>query len=140
MTADATNRALAFAVLRLTLGINIGLHGVQRFPHLTGFAEGVIKQFAGILPALIVAPYAYALPFVEALIGLLLVLGVAQRTTLVVGGLLMASLTFGSALRGEHDVLAEQLGYEIVYFLLLATLTWDRFSLDARRGRLPIAT
>jgi thiosulfate dehydrogenase [quinone] large subunit len=129
--ADAANRALAHGILRLTLGINICLHGVQRFPHLAGFAGGVIKQFTGILPAALVTPYAYALPFVEAIVGLLLIFGLAQRWALAVGALYMASLTFGTALRGEHEVLAEQLGYELVYFALLASLTWDRFSLDA---------
>jgi hypothetical protein len=35
------------------------------------------------------------------------------------------------ALREQHDILAQQLGDELVYFALLATLTWDRFSVDA---------
>ncbi len=137
---EAQNRSLAHAILRFTLGINICLHGVQRFPILAGFAGGVIKQFDGILPAAIVAPYADALPFVEAIVGLLLIVGVAGRPTLVVGALLMASLTFGTALRGQHDVLAEQLGYELVYFALLATLSWDRFSLDALMARRRLAS
>ena len=133
--ADATNRALAHAILRVTLGINICLHGVQRFPHLGEFATGVIKQFGGILPAALVAPYAYGLPAVEAVVGILLVLGAVQRIALVGGAILMASLTLGIALRGEHEVLAEQLGYELVYFVLLASLAWDRFSLDAALAR-----
>jgi thiosulfate dehydrogenase [quinone] large subunit len=123
--AEATNHALAFGILRLTLGINICLHGVQRFGQLAGFANGVIKGFDGVLPHALVAPYAYALPFAEAW----------QRYTLAAGALLMASLTFGSALRGQHDILAEQLGYELAYFVLLATLTWDRFSIDTLLAR-----
>jgi thiosulfate dehydrogenase [quinone] large subunit len=134
MSADETNRALAHAILRVTLGINICLHGAQRFGHLSGFAGGVIKQFSGVLPSALVTPYAYALPFVEAIVGLLLIAGGMQRTALAGGAALMASLTFGSALRGQYDALAQQLGYELVYFVLLATLSWDRFSLDALRG------
>ncbi len=137
MTDDATNRALAHAILRLTLGINICLHGAQRFGHLSGFAGGVIKQFNGLLPHALVAPYAYGLPFAEAIVGLLLIAGAGQRLALAGGAALMASLTFGTALRGQHDALAEQLGYELVYFVLLATLTWDRFSLDALRASRP---
>jgi len=132
---EALDRGLAHGILRLTLGVNICLHGVQRFPILTTFAGGVIKQFEGILPAALVAPYAYALPFAEALVGLLLVIGLAQRATLAVGALLMTSLTFGIALRGAHEILAEQLGYELVYFVLLATLAWDCFSVDALLAR-----
>ncbi len=137
--AAARDRALAHGILRVTLGINICLHGVQRLPQLGAFADGVIKQFAGLLPAPIVAPYAYALPFVEAVIGALLIVGAAQRLSLVAGAVLMASLTFGIALRGEHSVLAEQLGYELVYAGLLATLSWDRFSLDALVARRRVA-
>jgi thiosulfate dehydrogenase [quinone] large subunit len=129
--ADVVNRGLAHGILRVTLGINICLHGVQRFPQLGAFAGGVIKQFHGILPAAVVVPYANGLPFAEAIVGALLIAGAAQRVSLVASALLMASLTFGIALRGEHEVLAEQLGYEIVYALLLASLTWDRFSVDA---------
>jgi thiosulfate dehydrogenase [quinone] large subunit len=128
---ETLNRALAHAILRLTLGINIGLHGVQRFPQLATFARGVIKGFDDVLPAALVTPYAYAIPYVEALLGVLLIVGIAQRWTLAAGALVMASLTFGTALRGQHDILAQQLVYEFVYAALLATLTWDRFSLDA---------
>jgi thiosulfate dehydrogenase [quinone] large subunit len=121
--------------LRLTLGINIFLHGVQRFPIWATFVSGVVRQFHGILPAPLVAPYAFALPAVEAATGAFLVAGLFQRPVLVIGALFMASLTFGTALRGEHDVLAEQLGYELVYAALLATASWDRFSLDALFAR-----
>jgi thiosulfate dehydrogenase [quinone] large subunit len=131
---ESTDRALAYAILRFTLGINIVLHGVQRFPTWGTFAAGVVKQFHGILPAIVVEPYAYALPAIEAIVGILLVSGLFTRTALVAGALFMASLTFGTALRGEHDVLAEQLGYELVYAVLLATATWDRYSLDRLRG------
>lgn len=108
---------------------------MQRFPQLAQFAGGVIKQFEGVLPHALVAPYAYALPFAETLVGALLIVGAAQRPALVGGALLMASLTFGTALRGQHDVLAEQLGYELVYALLLASLSCDRLSLDALLAR-----
>ncbi len=125
------DRALAYALLRLSLGINICFHGVQRLPILEKFATGMIKNFDGVLPAALVAPYAYTVPFAEAIIGALLVVGLAQRPALIAGSLLMASLTFGTALRAQHDVLFQQLGYELVYFVLLAVLSWDRISLDA---------
>jgi thiosulfate dehydrogenase [quinone] large subunit len=135
LDGDALNHALAHGILRLTLGINICLHGAQRLPQLGHFANGMIKGFNGILPLPLVAPYAYALPFAETLVGALLIVGLAQRWALAGGALLMASLTFGTALRGEHAGLAEQLIYELVYAALLATLSSDRFSLDARRAR-----
>jgi thiosulfate dehydrogenase [quinone] large subunit len=137
---ETNDRAIAYGILRLTLGINILLHGVQRFPVWGAFATGVVRQFHGILPAPLVAPYAYALPAVEAVTGALLVVGLFQRPALIAGALFMASLTFGTALRGEHDVLAEQLGYELTYAVLIATASWDRFSADALLARRTVAT
>lgn len=67
--------------------------------------RSVVRGFDGILSATIVAPYAYAVPGVEA--------------------------ALGTALRGQHDVLAEQLGYELTYFVLLATASWHRRSVAA---------
>jgi thiosulfate dehydrogenase [quinone] large subunit len=100
---ETNDRAIAYGILRLTLGINILLHGVQRFPVWGAFATGVVRQFHGILPAPLVAPYAYALPAVEAVTGALLVVGLFQRPALIAGALFMASLTFGTAhVCGSH--------------------------------------
>ena len=132
---NARDLGLAHSILRVTLGINIALHGIQRFPHYASFVNGVVHQFGGVLPEVLVRPYAAAIPAAEALIGVLLIAGLASRVALVAGAVLMASLTFGTALRGEHEVLAEQLGYELTYFALNATVAWNRFSLDALVAR-----
>ena len=40
------DRRLAYLLLRLTLGINILLHGAVRLPALGAFAEGMVQEFA----------------------------------------------------------------------------------------------
>jgi len=133
--APNVDRALAHGILRLTLGVNICLHGFQRLANVHGFVAGTVRSFAGFLPGSLVAPYATILPYAETLLGALLVLGLFQRPVLVLGALLMASLTFGTALLSEYAALAQQLAYELAYFVLLATRDWDVFSLDALIAR-----
>jgi hypothetical protein len=38
---------LAHALARITLGLNIAMHGYGRLPNLVGFTNGMVKQFAG---------------------------------------------------------------------------------------------
>jgi len=134
---DTTSRhgALAHAVLRLALGVNLLVHGLVRFPKLSGFADALVGAFQDtLLPAGLVRAFALVLPFVEAAVGALLCLGLWLRQTLVVGTLVMVALIFGTALREDWSTLGIQMIYVAVYYLLLRDLHLDRYSLDAKRG------
>ena len=133
------DRALAVALLRLVLGLNITMHGVSRILSGVGtFAHGLVPMFAKTpLPAGFVYGYGWALPFAEAALGLLVVLGVFRRTAYVLGLLLIASLTFGSTLRQDWTPASEQLIYALLYAVLLATRTYDRYCLDRVWRRQP---
>jgi thiosulfate dehydrogenase [quinone] large subunit len=140
--ADQTGNdfALAYALLRITLGINIAIHGISRIvAGPAAFVATLTKQFAGTpLPHFAVQGFAYALPWAEALIGLLLLFGAFTRGALIAGALLIAVLTFGSTLHQDWDVAGLQLIYAVVYFLLLALLRHNALSVDgllSRRGR-----
>ena len=129
------DRRLAIALLRGVLGINITVDGGRRIWSGVGtFAHGLQAGFAkSPLPAGMVLAYAYALPFAEALLGLLVLFGLFRRPAYVLGLLLLASLTFGSALRQDWTPASEQLIYALLYAVLLATRVWDRYCLDALR-------
>ena len=130
------DRALARALLRLTLGINLVVHGLVRVPKLTAFAEGMARDFQPtILPSGLVHLFALALPFAEAAVGALIVVGMFQRAALVAGAVLIAALVFGTALLQRWDTLTQQMIYALVYAALIATRSWDRWSLDAVRSR-----
>ena len=37
------DRKLAYVMLRFTLGLSILMHGIVRLPHLSAFADGMVK-------------------------------------------------------------------------------------------------
>jgi thiosulfate dehydrogenase (quinone) large subunit len=129
----ALDARIAYAILRLTLGINIALHGITRIVNGTGeFAEVLATQFqATLLPRILVEAFAHTLPWAETTIGLLLLAGLTTRFALIAGGLLMALLTFGTTLRQDFQTAGLQLFYSIAYFVLLSLRSRNGFSLDA---------
>ena len=105
------------------LRIAAGYLGTQHFharhkPLLGGIGKcvsGMIKMFQNtVFPTAIVAPFGYALPWLEAGLGLLIIIGFRTREALVAGALLMLALTFGTALRQDWDVAGVQLLYSAV--------------------------
>jgi thiosulfate dehydrogenase [quinone] large subunit len=125
------DRRLAYLLLRLTLGLNMLLHGAVRLPALGASAEGTVQQFAGTpLPAVAVRLFGLSLPFLETAIGLLLTVGLWTRSALVAGALLIVALVFGTALRSDWETLSIQMIYGITYYLLLTGTTSDYLALD----------
>jgi thiosulfate dehydrogenase [quinone] large subunit len=129
------DRALARALLRVTLGINLLVHGLARVPRLAAFAGAMVGDFGPtFLPSQIVYGFALALPFVEAVLGALIAVGLWQRLALAAGALQMLALIFGTALLQRWDTLTQQMVYSLIYAALIATLSWDRWSVDALRS------
>ena len=128
-----SDTSVAYAILRLTLGVNIGLRGMVRIAHgPAAFAQGIVKQMeATILPASLVHAFAATLIWVEAGVGILLVLGLQTRLALIVGGLMMTLLTFGTMQIENFQNAWLQLTYALVFFVVLALRSWNLISLDA---------
>ena len=66
----------------------------------------------------------------ETFVGFLLTLGLWMRLALAAGALLITTLVFGTALRSDWDTLGIQMIYAAIYYLLLVSRTYDRFSID----------
>ena len=138
------DRQLASGLLRLVLGTNILIHGVTRiYTGVKDFAQALVPLFAKTpLPPGAVYAYASALPVVEAIIGFCVLFGFGSRYAYVFGLLLIASLTFGAALRQDWDSAGLQLIYALVYSILLASREYNLLSVDGwlaalqRRGNL----
>ena len=99
-----SDQALTYALLRLTLGVTMLVHGANRIAvGVQQFAAGIDRDFAHtFLPASMVHLFALTLPFFEAAIGVLLVTGLLTRFALVLGALI--TLVFGMTLREQfHD-------------------------------------
>ncbi len=112
------------------------VHGLVRLPQLASFADALVQAFAKtLLPPQAVRLFAFVLPFAETAVGLLLTLGLWTRLALVGGGLLIIALVFGTTLRSDWDTLGIQMIYAAIYYLLLVSRTYDRFSIDHLRRR-----
>ena len=131
-----SDASVAYAILRLTLGVNIGLRGIVRIAHgPAAFAQGIVKQMeATMLPASLVYAFAASLVWVESAVGLLLILGLQTRLALIVGGLMMTLLTFGTMQIENFQNAWLQLTYALVFFVVLALRSWNLISLDAWLG------
>jgi thiosulfate dehydrogenase (quinone) large subunit len=131
-----SNESIAYFLLRLTLGFNFFMHGLGRIPHYSEFISKTVTQFQNtILPSTLVTGFAYSLPVVEGIIGLLLILGLFTRNTLIVGALWIMALIFGMTLRQEWNVVGLQMGYSVIFFILLFLLQYNQISLDRRLNK-----
>ena len=88
------------------------------------------------LPAWSLAPYTFAVPWVEITLGLLFALGLWQRLTVVTAALLLVSLDIGLMLQGKHEDVARNM---LFLFPLVIALQWEEkgraLSLDGLLAR-----
>src|SRR5438552_19160536 len=130
-------RECAYGLLRLSFGVIFLFFGIGKLIGGIGnFVGGMNQQFAGKLPAAMVMPFAYAIPFCEVVAGGLIVLGLFTRIGLTISGLLLIGLTFGVVILGEAPTVAHNLQYALINFVLLWFVDLDRYSIDGlRRGK-----
>jgi thiosulfate dehydrogenase [quinone] large subunit len=132
------DQCLAYGIFRLTLGINIFIHGTVRIfgPGAHEFASSTAKRFLSTpLPLWAVYGFLFVLPFVETVLGVLVAIGLFTRWSLVAGGLLIAALILGTAFQSDWPTVGVQMIYSISYFALLYHLDQNGLSLDALRTR-----
>jgi len=132
-TLDWSDTSLAYAIFRLTFGVNICIRGVARIfvLGLDNFGAGMMKQFSTTwFPPLFIDTFAHTLPWIETALGIMLILGLKTRLALTIGGLMMTCLTFGTMFLMDFQLAWLQLTYAIAFFLLLATRSWNVISLD----------
>jgi thiosulfate dehydrogenase [quinone] large subunit len=134
---EVSDESLAYALLRLTLGVNFFGHGLVRIiGGVDSFASGMAKGFEKtILPLWLVQPFGYVLPFFELVIEVFLIVGLFSRLTLVAGALLMTALTFGSSMQSNWNAVGTQLLHAVVFSLLLFLRRYNSISLDAFLAR-----
>src|ERR1700688_2574808 len=133
----ASNIAIAYAILRLSFGANILLHGLSRIlngrpaflAYLTHYFEHSHLISPGMLPV-----FGAVLPWVETTLGLLLMLGLFSRFTLIAGALVLTMLVIGTNLAQDWLVSGLQLPYCFIYYYLLIHLEQNSISLDTMFG------
>jgi thiosulfate dehydrogenase [quinone] large subunit len=135
MRSAPSNSEIAYSLLRITFGANIFLHGLMRL--LEGHAAVlayITKQMQGApVPSWFLPPFSYALPYLEASVGLLLLLGLFTRNALIAGSLVILVLQIGSCLAQNWQVVGDQLVYALSFFILLSLVDRNRWSIDDLR-------
>jgi thiosulfate dehydrogenase (quinone) large subunit len=130
-------QVLAYTTLRLAIGMSMLIHGVDRVVAFHQFAEKTAKMFADSrLPRLAVMGFVYTVPPIELTIGVLVLFGLFTRTGLLMGGLWMVVLIFGSSLIEQFDVVGIQLVYSLIFSSLLYYNDANRISIDHWLGRI----
>jgi thiosulfate dehydrogenase (quinone) large subunit len=132
----ASGRALGYVVLRGCLGFAFMLHGVARifFGHFHPYLTEYTNRFVGSpLPLVVAKTFLAVLPFVEAVLGFLLLIGLATRYTLCFCGFIMFCLLFGTCLRQDWNGAQTQLIYTFLFAYLLMNIEWNRWSIDEFR-------
>ena len=131
-----SDRSLAYGLFRFTFGINIMFRGVTRIVlGRPAFIAYMLAQFKDVpvMPPAFLIPFATVLPYVESVIGLLILVGFKTREALVACSLMIAALTFGTMLRNDFTNAWLQLTYAIALFLLMAFRSWNRISVDGMK-------
>ena len=130
--------SLAYGLFRFTFGLNVMMRGIVRIAMgLPAFQTYMLTQFKDVpvMPPAFLVPFASALPFVETLIGLCILVGFQTRAALIAGSLMIAALTFGTMLRQDFTIAWLQLDYALAFFVLIALRSWNLISVDAMMRR-----
>jgi thiosulfate dehydrogenase (quinone) large subunit len=129
--AEETDRAVAYLLIRLTIGASLFGHGLVRLPKLGAFHAHLMGEFkTSILPAILVSVCGYALPFAELVTGVLLLAGALTRAAAVAGGLVMILLVFGATSIEHFGVIGEQLVHTIFLAAVVAFRSHNKYSVD----------
>jgi thiosulfate dehydrogenase [quinone] large subunit len=126
------NNITTFLLLRLAIGVSMFGHGLVRLPKLDKFSAWMTGSFEkSMLPHALVVPFSYALPILEFLIGLLLIIGLFTRQTLIGGALVMILLIFGTAMIENWDAIPSQL-IHIAFFAILLNhvAVYNKYAVD----------
>ncbi|WP_333661765.1 MauE/DoxX family redox-associated membrane protein [Chishuiella changwenlii] len=121
---------LLYFFLRLPIAVSLLGHGLVRLPKLSTFSNWMVETMEkSFLPKVLVIPFSYALPILEAIIGLLLLIGFKTKYTIYSGLVLMSILILGSSSIENWGAIEAQLLHSFYLFALLYVLEKDSFKI-----------
>ena len=126
------NLQLGYLFLRLAAGVNLFGHGFIRLAgNYEGFRSWLLKTMEpSMIPTFLLKASAYAIPPVELILGVLLIIGFRTREALMGSCVLMISLIFGSCLIQNWDMAGGQMLYIVIFSALLAFNSENIYSVD----------
>ncbi len=133
MNDEQTRAQVAAAfLLRLTLGLLFFVAGLNKvISGPSGIGQHINQKFSETwLPAFLYVPFGAVLPWAELILGILIILGLFRCWSVLLGGLLMVSLTFGNMVTGDHGTVSSNVVYVGLFAAALLTGHWDQIKLD----------
>jgi len=109
-------------------------HKVYALKYYQGLPAALHSKFAAepLLPEFLMKPYAAVLGYALIIAGVMLVLGIATRTTLFINGLIYISLTFGLVLINESGGVSWLAIHLLLVVAALTLAQHNRFALTKR--------
>lgn len=127
------NTKTAYFFLRVSMGINLLGHGLVRLVKLQDFASGMMKGFeTSWLPQPLVHLFGITLPFLEFIIGLLLMIGFKTRISTIAGASLIILLLFGSSTVENWEAMGIQMIYTGLFYILISRIDDNYLALDRK--------
>ncbi len=121
----------AYTLLRIVVGINYFNHGATRIFNIPGFIDSMVTTMQeSWIPEFLVRINAGLVPPVELIVGVLITIGFLTRGALIACFILMIILMYGITIIQNWSGASSQLIYNIVLFILLAGLNFNRISVD----------
>jgi len=122
---------ISYLLARLPIGMSMFGHGLIRLTKLQTFSDGMVKEFnKSILPDWLVLPFSYTLPFLEFLVGILLLLGLFTRLASILGVAIMLALIFGSSTLEQWNNIFTQIIYGAYFALLFRYAELNEYSVE----------
>ncbi len=129
--SKVTTQQTAFALLRITMGVNFLGHGLVRFSKLNGFRDWMVTTFQdSLIPSFAVTAWGSILPFLEFGIGLLLILGLFTYRVSIAGAIVIIILLIGSTLIENWDWAGMQMIYGLFFYFLISNVEKNSWSID----------
>ena len=138
----ASGFQMAYALFRITLGVNIFCHGFMRIIIDTGvWVDSQVALFSpplaaweSFLPTSMITVFLYVLPFFEVVLGIFLALGFFTYQSSIAGALMMLVLIFGNTTRHAWGTVGNNMHYTLYFCILVAAHPYDWFALDNRQS------
>ncbi len=122
---------ITYLLCRLPVAMSMFGHGLDRLPKIAGFSDHMAAQFKNaVLPLAAVEVFSHALPFVELLTGVLLIMGLFTRFAAVIGVLIMLALIFGSSMIEQWENVFTQIVYGLCFALIYYFERYNYYSVD----------
>ena len=119
----------SYLFLRLGMGLCFAFHGALRFSQEAYFID-LLNSFSVSYNQVLLYAYAYAMPAIEIISGLLLCFGFLKRTAITGLGIVMIIWIISSVMMDYWSNMASQLLFFFILYWLYFKITDDRWSFD----------